>query len=105
MTIPQRPSAWDGGSSHRPLSAPGLSHRKKRSGDGGGTGGIFLFPICFFFLNFIFLRDEVPFSPPHPHGQKMRPTDRAEDNGRLPWKCAFSLTVSMATERHTILLL
>lgn len=57
------------------------------------------------FFFFIFLRDEVPFSPPHPHGQKMRPTDRAEDNGRLPWKCAFSLTVTMATERHTILFL
>lgn len=61
----------------------------------------FLISIIIFF----FLRDEAPFSPPHPHGQKTRPTDRAGDNGRLPWKCAFSLSVSMATERHTILFL
>lgn len=90
-------SAWHGGNSYGPLSAPSLSQRRKGSDD-DDVGSIYLY-------FFIFLRDEVPFSPPHPHGQKMRPTDRAEDNGRLPWKCAFSLTVSMATERHTILFL
>lgn len=63
--------------------------------------------VTYFLISIIifFLRDEAPFSPPHPHGQKTRPTDRAGDNGRLPWKCAFSLSVSMATERHTILFL
>lgn len=78
------------------LAAPCLT--KEGRGYSGGDNTLFNFI-------YLFLRDEASFSSPHPHGQKMRPTDRAGDNGRLPWKCAFSLTVSMATERHTILFL
>lgn len=97
-TAPWSPSARHGGSvMGLPQQAPGPKQRGKGAWGGGSRDFNFLF--------YFFLRDEAPLSPPHPHGQKMRPTDRAGDNGRLPWKCAFSLAVSTATERHTILFL